>query len=416
MLSDKTIQIVKEITPAVATNAQKITCNFYQRMFAGNPEVQAFFNQANQASGSQPAALADAVCAYFTHIDDLAALGPAVELIAQKHCSLGVKPEHYPIVGKHLIDAIKEVMGDGATDEVITAVAEAYGVLADVCIGRESDLYKEQASAPGGWDGYREFVVDRKVKESDVVTSFYFKPADGGPIRDFIPGQYITVLIDQPNTSPRNYSLSDSPGQDYYRISVKRESAQNPNAPDGVVSNFLHNQVNEGDTIKIGAPYGDFALNPTKAIDSPIVFMAGGIGVTPLLSMAKSLVAAHHDAPVFFLQATRNSKVHAMRSEIEALKSSGSNVQTKVIYDEPLDDDLTSGKCDLIGRIDTNLIRDWTPVAEAKFYFCGPKAFMQAAASILNELGVDDSRIHFECFGPLQDLTANASTIPQSRS
>lgn len=411
MLSEKTIQIVKEITPAVATNAEKITCCFYQRMFAGNPEVKAFFNQAHQESGGQQSALAGAICAYFTHIDDLEALGPAVELIAQKHCSLGVKPEHYPIVGKHLIDAIKEVMGEGATDDIIGAVAEAYGVLADVCIGRESDVYDEQAAAPGGWNGYREFVVDRKVNESDIVTSFYLKPADGGVLRDFLPGQYITLQIDHPNTptSPRNYSLSDAAGQSHYRISVKREGALDATSPDGVISNYLHDHVNVGDTLQVGPPCGDFTLNVSKPVEKPVVFLAGGIGVTPLLSMAKSLVAAQPDAPVYFLQAARNSAVHALGNEIEELKSDVSKVQTHVIYDEPLADDASLGKCDSTGRIDAAMLRDWAPVTDAQFYFCGPKPFMQEVAAILNELGVEESRIRYEFFGPLQSLAATPS-------
>src|SRR5690606_36660075 len=102
MLSNQTIAIVKQITPAVAANAETITRRFYERMFADNPETKAYFNQAHQHSGGQQRALAGAICAYFTHIEDLDALGPAVELIAQKHCSLGIQPEHYPIVGKHL--------------------------------------------------------------------------------------------------------------------------------------------------------------------------------------------------------------------------------------------------------------------------------------------------------------------------
>ncbi|MCL4165481.1 UNVERIFIED_CONTAM: hypothetical protein GTU68_030273, partial [Idotea baltica] len=206
--------------------------------------------------------LAGAICAYFTHIDDLDALGPAVELIAQKHCSLGVQPEHYPIVGKHLIDAIKEVMGEGATDEIIEAVAEAYGLLADVCIDREADVYSDQADAPGGWSGYRDFFVERKQEESDVVTSFYLKPSDGGQVRDFVPGQYITLKVDHPDTptSPRNYSLSDAPGQSHYRISVKRESATNATTPDGLISSYLHDQVRQGDVLQIGPPCGEFVL------------------------------------------------------------------------------------------------------------------------------------------------------------
>ncbi len=146
MLSEKTIEIVKEITPAVAANAETITRRFYERMFQGNPEVKAFFNQAHQHTGGQQKALAGAICAYFTHIDNPAVLMPAVELIAQKHCSLGIKAEHYPIVGKHLLDAIKDVMGEAATDEIIDAVAEAYGFLADLFIEREGAIYEEQQS------------------------------------------------------------------------------------------------------------------------------------------------------------------------------------------------------------------------------------------------------------------------------
>src|SRR5690606_5910774 len=115
MLSDKSIAIVKATAPVVAANAETITKRFYSLMFAGNPEVKEFFNQAHQAAGAQPRALAGAICAYAANIDNLEALGPAVELIAQKHCSLMIKPEHYPIVGKHLLVAIKEVLGDAVT-------------------------------------------------------------------------------------------------------------------------------------------------------------------------------------------------------------------------------------------------------------------------------------------------------------
>src|SRR6187397_2054432 len=115
MLQPKTIEIIKAITPLVAANAETITRRFYQLMFEGDPQVKAFFNQAHQHSGGQQRALAGAICAYFANIDNLAALGPAVELIAQKHCSLAIQPEHYPIVGKHLLVAIKDVLGEAAT-------------------------------------------------------------------------------------------------------------------------------------------------------------------------------------------------------------------------------------------------------------------------------------------------------------
>ncbi|XZE45587.1 NO-inducible flavohemoprotein [Pirellulaceae bacterium SH467] len=407
MLSQKTIDIIHAITPAVASHADKITCKFYQRMFSGNPEVKAFFNQAHQQSGQQPAALAGAVCAYFQHIDNLAVLKPAIELIAHKHCSLGVQAEHYPIVGKHLVDAIKEVMGDAVTDEVVTAVVEAYGLLAQVCIDREKEIYDDQANASGGWTGRREFVVDRKVQESEIITSFYLKPADGGLIPDFLPGQYITLHIDHPTTptSPRNYSLSDAPNGKYFRISVKREPSPNSSAPDGLISNHLHDRVKQGDTIAIGPPCGEFTIDPKAWGKRPVVFIAGGIGVTPLLSMAKALTASPKVLPIVFIQAARNSAVHAFREEIEALKKdASSDVTIHFLYDQPLVEDVSAGRCHGSGLIDSACISKLAPFPDAEYFFCGPKPFMVHVQSLLDGMSVDRGRTHCEFFGPKQAI------------
>lgn len=410
MLSAETIDIVKQITPLVAANAETVTRRFYDLMFAGNPEVKAFFNQAHQHSGGQQRALAGAICAYFANIDNLAVLGPAVNLIAHKHCSLGIQPEHYPIVGKHLLAAIKDVMGEAATEEILAAVAEAYGFLADVCIQREAEIYRQQREAVGGWNGYRKFVVERKVPESEIVTSFHLRPADGGPLPDFEPGQYVTVRVDHPSTptSPRNYSLSDSPGGACYRISVKREPRPAADAPDGLISNYLHDSVHVGDPLEIGPPCGEFTLVAEKVSDQPMVLLAGGIGVTPLLSMAKALVKGNVKAPIQFVHAVRNSRVHALAAEVRALGEHDS-VSTHIIYDDPLESDLSNGQCDSVGTVGKEFLQSRTPYQQASYYFCGPKPFMQAVYSGLKELGVGDERIAFEFFGPRQDITAVAS-------
>jgi nitric oxide dioxygenase len=409
MLSEKTVQIVKRITPAVAANAETITRRFYERMFEGNPEVKTFFNQSHQHTGGQQKALAGAICAYFTHIDNLEALTPAIELIAQKHCSLGIKPEHYPIVGKHLLAAIQDVMGDDATVEIIDAVAEAYGLLADICIGRESRIYEGQRAKPGGWNGYRKLRVERKVAESEVVTSFYLTPNDDQPLPDYLPGQYITVKVDHPTTptSPRNYSLSDRPGAGYFRISVKRESRPHDNASDGLISNYLHDAVGPGERLDVGPPCGEFTLDPDSVDGRPVVLLAGGIGVTPLLAMAKSLHHAKNNTPVYFLQAARNSRVHALGGEVRSLGGNGSNFQTLVIYDEPLSDDLSSGRCDSLGVVTTDLLRRWVPFGDADFYLCGPAPFMAHALTCLRELRVAGHRVRHEFFGPKQVLELN---------
>lgn len=410
MLSDKTIRIVKEITPLVAANAETITRRFYERMFEANPEVKAFFNQAHQHTGGQQKALAGAICAYFTHIDNPAVLMPAVEIIAQKHVSLGIKAEHYPIVGSNLLAAIKDVMGEGATDEIIEAVGEAYGFLADIFIGRENAICEEQASAPGGWNGTRTFVVSKKIAESDIVTSFYLKPEDEGPLPPFKPGQYITVHIDHPHTptSPRNYSLSDCASQPHYRISVKREERLSADAPDGLISNHLHDGIEEGHRIELGPPCGEFTIDPAT-VAKPVVLVAGGIGVTPLLSMAKSIIHANPNAHVYFIQAARNSKVQAFADELANLADAGPNVHTKVIYDAPLPGDVEAGRCDDTGYVTTELLRNWTPFSEAEFYFCGPKPFMQNLHACLQELGVDEHRVRYEFFGPKEELQPAAS-------
>lgn len=403
MLSAKTIEIVKAITPLVAANAETITRCFYQRMFTANPEVKAYFNQAHQFSGGQQKALAGAICAYFTHIDNLEALGPAVELIAQKHCSLGIQPEHYPIVGKNLLEAIQEVMGEAATPEILAAVGEAYGLLADVCIKREAEIYEQQREAAGGWNGYRDFVVDRKTRESDEVISFYLRPADGGAIPAYLPGQYITVKIDHPitPTSPRNYSLSDQPGGDCFRISVKREDPLTTNAPAGLISNYLHDSVNEGDTLEIGPPCGEFTLTAADP-GRPVVFIAGGIGVTPLLSMAKWLASNQPERQVVFIQAARNRRVQALTDEITRLANAHPQFEQRLLYSNPEGTD--AERCDAVGLLQPEHLQEWTPIAEAEFFVCGPKAFMTCVLNQLQTIGVDETRLHYEFFGPKQEL------------
>ncbi len=411
MLSEKTIQIVKEITPAIVENGETITRHFYQLMFAEDPEVKPFFNPANQHSGKQPQALAGAILAYFGHIDDLQAIAPAVELIAQKHCSLCISADQYPIVGKHLLAAIQFVMGDAATDDVMAAVAEAYGVLADILIERESSIYAELRSKPGGWNGVRQFVVDQKVVECDIVTSFYLRPHDDQPLMDFLPGQYITVHADglsAPN-SPRNYSLSDRPGTGYYRISVKREPGPHEGDPAGVISNHLHDHVHSGDSLNLGPPCGEFTLDPATASDRRKVFLAGGIGVTPLLSMAKALHHAKSPSPIFFLQAAKHSRVHAMGKEVRQLQQGGLDVHTYVLFDDPLDDDLSENRCDGFGRFSVELLREWTGLTDAElcdseYYLCGPALFMEHGLNDLQGLGVSPNQMHYEFFGPKQAL------------
>jgi len=180
MLSKQTIAIVKSTVPVLQQCGEQITRRFYDRLFSEHPQVKAYFNEAHQAVGTQPRALATAVLAYAAHIDKLEALKDALPVIIQKHAALDVRPEHYPIVGQCLLAAIRDVLGAAATGEIINAWAEAYGQLADLLINSEEAVYRQNESKPGGWRGARAFRVARKQAESDVITSFYFEPVDDG--------------------------------------------------------------------------------------------------------------------------------------------------------------------------------------------------------------------------------------------
>ena len=142
MLDAKTIEIVKSTVSALKEHGMEITTTFYKNMFAQNPEVKGLFSMEKQQSGQQPKALAMSILAAAQNIDNLSAITPLVEKIGQVHCNAQVKPEHYPIVGKHLLGAIKEVLGDAATDEVLEAWGKTYQVLAEVFINKEKSIYE----------------------------------------------------------------------------------------------------------------------------------------------------------------------------------------------------------------------------------------------------------------------------------
>lgn len=417
MLSPETIAIVKATAPVVAEHAETITRRFYTLMFAGNPEVLAYFNPAHQFAGTQQRALAGAVCAYAANIDNLGALGPAVELIAHKHCSLGIQAEHYPIVGKHLLVAIKDVLGDAATDDIIAAWGEAYGLLAGIFIDREQQIYDAQRATPGGWNGYRRFVVQRKAAESEIITSFYLVPEDGGALPEYLPGQYITVKIDHPTTPtpPRNYSLSDRPGAGYLRISVKRETGPTAGQPPGVVSNYLHDAVAEGDVLQVGPPCGEFTLKTEDRAERPIVLLAGGVGATPLLAMVQSLASQGATRPVYFIHAARNSRCHAFGEEVRRVANRCGAVRAHFCYDIPLTDDVRQGRCDSVGLVDTALLKTLLPSADCDFYLCGPKPFMTSLYAGLTEWGVPEEQIRVEFFGPKEDVARAAASEREPR-
>ncbi|MDQ0413099.1 NO-inducible flavohemoprotein [Mesobacillus stamsii] len=404
MLDQKTIDIIKSTVPVLEEHGEQITTVFYKRMFENHPELLNIFNHANQKQGRQQRALAGTVYAAAKYIDNLEMILPVVNQIAHKHRSLGILPEHYPIVGKYLLLGIKEVLGDAATDEIIHAWTEAYGVIADAFISVEAEMYDEAASQNGGWKGFRPFIVANRVEESEVITSFYLKPVDGKALASFKPGQYISIKLEiegEEFTHIRQYSLSDAPGKDYYRISVKKEAGIE--TPDGKVSNYLHNSVEEGEVLQISAPAGDFFLDTER--DTPVVLLSGGVGLTPMVSMLNTVAELNPEKEVTFIHAALNGKVHALKEEVAATAAKA-KVNSVVFYDQPTEEDRQSNSFDVEGYITKKWLKENIDLDQADFYFCGPVPFMKAVNSSLKALGVTEDRIHFEFFGPMASLEA----------
>ena len=396
--------IVKSTAPILQEHGETLTRHFYQRMFQHNPEVAPFFNPANQTAGKQQRALASAITAYAANIDNLEVLGGAVELIAQKHASLMIKPEHYPIVGANLLASIREVLGAGASDEVIDAWAEAYGFLADILIGREQQIYRESAEKPGGWEGFKPFRVLRKEPESSNITSFYLTAGDGAALPDFRPGQYTTVRVATPDggTTMRNYSLSDQPGSPHFRISVKREGGPALNTPDGYVSNWLHDQLQVGMQLELAPPCGEFFLDVTEKHTRPLVFLAAGVGITPIMSMLLAALEAMPDRQILLVHGCLNESVQAFAPALQTLAQKHPNLTVHFRYSDAAPCERTGNAS--TGLVDAGWIESLVPGRDADYYFCGPQPFMLGIYHQLLQWGLPPAQVHFEFFGPRQAL------------
>lgn len=411
------LALIKATVPVLQQHGEAITKVMYDSLIAAHPELRDIFSSTSQATGRQPRALARAVLAYAAHIDDLPRLAHAVERIAQKHVSLFVRPAQYGVVGEYLIRAIGTVLGPAATPDVVAAWTAAYGVLASVFIGREADLYRADAEEGGNgggggwaWTGWREFRVARRVFEAPGIVSLYLAPADGVvPLPGFLPGQYVSVQVDVPrlgHKQSRQYSLSDAPDMhsgSHYRVSIKREEGG------AVVSNLLHDQYREGDSVALSHPHGEFFLDPADASREghPVVLISAGVGATPLLSMLKTFaqgasVAGRRRGPVSWIHTSRSKEAlpfgEEVASAVDVLREKGVTVATHVHLRQEAGSRMDLSTLDGEGEL---FVRD----PRAEYFVCGPEVFMFQARRTLMELGVGKERIHLELFatGDVED-------------
>lgn len=401
-LSLPAVALVKATVPALEAHGLTITHRMYERLFK-NAEMRDLFNQSHHGeAGSQPKALAQAVLAYARNIDKLSALSGAVERIIQRHVALNILPEHYPYVGEALLGAIQEVLGEAATPEICAAWGEAYWFLAELLIGREAAIYRDLATRPGGWNGWREFVVESVLTESETIRSFVLVPADGRAVLRHEPGQYLGLQLDPPGHGvlKRNYSISCAPNDRTYRITVKREG--HAGRPAGVVSNWLHYQAHPGTLLKVAPPAGEFFLD--RKDDGPVVLVSGGVGLTPMISMLETIADATPGRPTWYVHSALHGRVHAMRDHVQTLVAGNEALQLHTFYSEPNEHDRRGRHYDTHGRITADWLVGHTPHEHATYYLCGPKPFLAALVNGLLRLGVPTERVRFEFFGPADEL------------
>ena len=262
-----------------------------------------------------------------------------------------------------------------------------------------------------GRKGLRSFVVERKEPESETITSFYLVPEDGAPLPGYLPGQFLTLELDipgQPRPVIRTYSLSDSPNPEFYRLSIKREPApaDEPDLPAGLSSNYFHAHVEVGTTLRVGAPRGKFHLDPES--ERAVLLLSGGVGLTPMISMLNAIVQSDAPRPVWFVHGTRNGREHAMGAHVRRLAEENENVHVHIRYSQPDPDDVDGRDYDSRGRVDMALLKQVLPFDDYDFFICGPTPFMRSLYCGLLSLGMSESRIHYEFFGPGSMLTEEA--------
>ena len=394
MLSEAARPYIDASVPVLREHGVAITTHFYASMFAAHPELKNIFNMGNQASGVQQQSLAAAVFAYAANYRNPDALTPVVERIVHKHASLGITAEHYPIVGKHLLDAIQAVLGAAATPDLLAAWGEAYGVLANVLIEAEKVLYAKAGVTPGE---LQTLVVKEVKQESDNVTVLLPGQTQRRQVAGHCSSLASTsawpalsmVCVSCASTACRMRQSS--------RGGASASSAKTSSSRPASISNWLHDSIKAGDTLQTSAAFGDF--KPSIDGEDPIVLLSAGVGITPMISVLNTLASRNPNRRVLFAHAARHGGHHPLRSDVRNARTKLKALTEIQFYETPQSGDQAGIDYQHEGRMVLGkLALDQLP--DANIYLCGPSGFMQQQWKGLVAAGVAPSRIHREVFGP----------------
>jgi nitric oxide dioxygenase len=397
--------MVRETIPALREHGEQITTTFYKNMLRDHPELNNYFNSVNQKNGRQPRALTSVILNFASNINHISELIPKFERMCNKHCSLGIQPEHYEIVGKYLLRAFGDVLGPAMTPAVFSAWEKAYWLLAKMLIGREAQLYKDFEK----WTSWRKFKIDRVVPEADDIYSFYLVPQDGKKLPRFFPGQYVSLQIHSPEgyMQARQYSLSEAWCETYYRITVKRdEGAAYANSVSksyfhpGLVSNMLIDHMSAGATVELSHPAGDFFLDVNNTGTMPLVLISAGVGVTPMIAIADTVIKTQPNRQISWIHGSRRSV--PFEEHINNLRRQHPNTfRTNVFKTHLAEGDVVGVTYDYDFRMDLARVSAedlFLHSSGTEYYICGPEQFMLEMSDYLKSRGVGASRVKFELF------------------
>jgi ferredoxin-NADP reductase/MOSC domain-containing protein YiiM len=273
--------------------------------------------------------------------------------------------------------------------------------------GGNVGLTAAASSPPPAWSGFRRLQVTAIHDETRYVRSVSLADPNRTALPEWLPGQSITLRLFPDLGGPpliRNYSLSNRPGSDEYRISVKRE-------PHGEASGLIHTQVKLGDFLDVAAPRGTFFLSDA---DAPVILLSAGIGATPVLSMLHALVSTRTARQVWWLHGARDAAEYSFGAESRALLNQLSTSRSHIFFSRPAPTDRQGIDFTDNGRLSIESLRALDVPRVGDTYLCGPAAFLTELSAGLVAYGMDPARVHTEVFGAASALTPGiaATSVP----
>jgi nitric oxide dioxygenase len=383
-LTDEQKKLVKSTASIMKEHGKDITTKFYNTLFTEHPEFRNFFNQTNQKTGKQPMALAQTVYYFAEHLDNLEVMTPQMARISSKHRAILVKPEHYPIVGKYLIQSIKAYLGDKATPELMAAWQALYDLIASTFINEEKKLYAKLGNDERD-KGFVPFTVTKKENiASGPIVAVTLTRQDGGKLFGYQAGQYVTLRVEKDGVLHNgHYPLIDLFNGYTYSVAFKPGNDVDQNS---IVSDEILHHRAVGSTILGSAPAGSFSL----AHDAKHhLFISGGIGVTSFIAMIEELNQQGKAASATLVQCVRTEGHAAFAAKLHKILTQGQYVI--LTQEDPL------SKSHLEGKLH----------ADTHVYVAGSEVFLTMAENALAGFAHPKSQIHMRSIEPTLRILRN---------